>query len=49
MLRTVQAKDAPDRFIVFKNESKVKTNLSNIGVASDEEIKNYNPDLKVRG
>jgi len=49
MIRTALSNDPPDKFMVFQNEVKKSGNLSNIGVGSDNELKNYNPELDVRG
>ena len=46
------SKDAPDKFLTkSKNNKKIKNenSLNNIGVGSEEEAKNINPDLKIRG
>lgn len=51
MIRAAHAQNAPEEFLKtsgseFKKKSK---SLSSIGVESDIEAKNYNPNLKLRG
>ena len=50
MLRVSRAKDAPEEFIKDKKNKKVneKDNFDDIGVGSDKDMKNYNPNLKIR-
>lgn len=50
MIRVAMSKDSPDKFITEKGKQDMKkTNLSKVGVASEEDQKNYNPNLKIRG
>ena len=45
------SKDAPDKFLITEGENKntEKESISNVGVGSEEEAKNINPDLEIRG
>ncbi len=52
MIRTALSTEAPGKFVKLQKPggpSKENKNLARIGLASDEQIKNYNPDLEVRG
>lgn len=41
--------DAPDKFIAKeKSINKEEKSLEGMGIASDDEAKNYNPNLKVK-
>jgi hypothetical protein len=50
MLRASRSQDNSDEFLTKDNNKKIKENksLSNVGVASDTELKNHNPNLKIR-
>jgi len=47
MIRASMSSDAPDKFISKKKSIKKEKSLENIGVGSDEKMKNHNPNLKV--
>ena len=51
MIRATRAQNAPDEFLKTENAKEIKNNkgISDIGVESDNEIKNHNPKLKIRG
>lgn len=50
MLRASRAQNSSEEFLTTNDNKKIKENnsLSNVGVGSDSELKNHNPNLKIR-
>ncbi|SDI95515.1 hypothetical protein SAMN04515654_12117 [Halanaerobium congolense] len=50
MLRASRAQNSSDEFLTKDNNKKIKenNNLNSVGVGSDTELKNHNPNLKIR-
>jgi hypothetical protein len=49
MIRVAMSKDAPEKFISKNADTGNKeTTLGSVGIASEEEQKNHNPNLKLR-
>lgn len=49
MIRATRAQNGPENFLNAKNTKIKNANKENTGVQSDEKMKNYNPNLKIKG